>query len=145
MDPLLNIVVNRSLDGKFKKIEQMLEGYTELYAQKMAEQIVLRSPVDTGTYMDSHELGLTAMAPSESSEKKARNRPYSEHAQPALNKLFEQAKALPHNAMRIVFSNRAYHANMVEFDHGHAVYRGAANQHNRIAQEAEAEIKARFR
>lgn len=141
---MLNVVVNRSLDGKFKKIEQMLEGYTELYAQKMAEQIVLRSPVDTGTYMEGHNLGTSAVGRSDSSRGKPRKQPYGPVAQEALNKLFLQASALG-DTSRIVFSNSAFHEDMVEYEHGYAPYRGAANQHNRIAQETEAEIKARFR
>ena len=142
---MLNVIVNRSLDGKFKKLEQMIEGYTEIYAQKMAEQIVLRSPVDTGTYMEGHNLGVSAVGASSSSEGKPRKQPYQPYAQEALNRLFMQASALPHNAHRIVFSNDAFHADMVEYEHGYAPYTSAAREHHRIAKEAEAEAKARFR
>lgn len=141
---MLNVIVNRSLDGKFKKLEQMIEGYTEIYAQKMAEQIVLRSPVDTGTYMEGHNLGLVAVNPSQSARGKTRKQPYQPYAQEALNQLFRQASALPHNAHRVVFSNNAFHADVVEYEHGYAPYRSAAREHHNIAKEAEAEAKARF-
>lgn len=141
---MLNVIVNRSLDGKFKKLEQMLEGYTEIYAQKMAEQIVLRSPVDTGTYMEGHNLGVSAVGASSSSKGKPRKQPYQPYAQAALNQLFMQASALPHNSNRIVFSNNSFHADEVEYKHGYAPYRSAAREHSRIAKEAEAEAKARF-
>ena len=141
---MLNVIVNRSLDGKFKKLEQMLEGYTEIYAQKMAEQIVLRSPVDTGTYMEGHNLGVSAVGASSSSSGKPRKQPYQPYAQAALNQLFMQASVLPHNTHRIVFSNNAFHSDEVEYAHGYAPYRSAAREHGRIAKEAEAEAKARF-
>ena len=142
---MLNVVVNRALDGKFKKLEQMIEGYTEVYAQKMAEQIVLRSPVDTGTYMEGHNLGMSAVGPSQSSRNKPRQQPYQPYADAALSQLYSQASALPHNAHLIVFSNNAYHADVVEYELGYAPYRSAAREHKRIAAEAEAEVKARFR
>jgi hypothetical protein len=147
---MLNVIVNRSLDGKFKKLEQMIEGYTEIYAQKMAEEIVLRSPVDTGTYMEGHNLGVSAVGASSSSAGKPRKQPYQPYAQAALNQLFMQASALPHNAHRIVFSNDALHADRVEFlgwkkTGPYLVYTSAAREHHRIAKEAEAEAKARFR
>jgi hypothetical protein len=55
-----------------------------------------------------------------------------------------QASSLPHNTQRIVFSNNAFHADAVEYEHGYAPYRSAAREHSRIAKEAEAEAKARF-
>lgn len=142
---MLNVVVNRSLDGKFKKLQDIVEGFQEEYLRGMSDQIVLRSPVDTGTYMDGHNLGTSAVAPSESSRDKPRKQPYEPHANEALANLYRQAAALPHNSQRVVFSNNAYHADVVEYELGYAPYRSAAREHSRIASEAEARAKARNR
>ena len=142
---MLNVVVNRSLDGKFKKLQDIVEGFQEEYLRGMSDQIVLRSPVDTGTYMDGHNLKTSAVPQTESSSKKPRNQPYGPHADDALLRLYMQASALPRDANKVVFSNDAFHADAVEYNPEHSPYRTAAREHNNIAREAEARAKARNR
>lgn len=140
---MLRVQVNRGLDGKFQKLEQMIEGYRDLYLQGMADQLVLNSPVDTGTYITAHHIGTTQVAATESSEGKPRQQPYEPYAQAARNGLFLDIRMLPENTNSVVFSNAAFHSDEVEYEHGYAPYRKTAREHSRVAAQAAAEAKAR--
>jgi 4-alpha-glucanotransferase len=142
---MLRVQVNRGLDGKFRKLEQMIEGYRDLYLQGMADQLVLNSPVDTGTYITAHNIGTAPVAATESSEGKPRQQPYEPYAQAARNGLFLDIRTLPENANSVVFSNAAFHSDEVEYEHGYAPYRKTAREHGRVAAQAAAEAKARNR
>lgn len=139
---MINVQVNRGLDGKFRKLEDMLENFRDLYLQGMADQLVLYSPVDTGTYISSHNVGLSEVPKTNSSDNKPRNQPYAAFAQAARNGLFLNIRLLPEGANRVVFSNGAFHESEVEYEHGYAPYRKTAREHKRIAQEAETLAKA---
>ena len=142
---MLNVQVNRGLDGKFQKLEQMIEGYRDLYLQGMADQLVLYSPVDTGTYITAHTIGTTQVAATESSAGKPRQQPYEQFAQAARNGLFLDIRMLPENTNSVVFSNAAFHSDEVEYEHGYAPYRKTAREHSRVAAQAATEAKARNR
>lgn len=142
---MLRVQVNRSLDGKLKKLEEMVEHFQEEYLRGMSEQIVLRSPVDTGTYMDGHNLGVAQAAGGDSSRGKPRKQPWQPYADSALSRLFQQASTIPQNTAQVIFSNTAFHADVVEYELGYAPMRSAAREHSRIATEAEARAKARTR
>jgi hypothetical protein len=142
---MLRVQVNRGLDGKFQKLENMLEEYRDLYLHEMATQLVLFSPVDTGTYITGHHVGLTAVTASRSSEGKERNRAHSEFDQDAINDLSVQIRQLPKDANQVVFSNDALHWFDVEYEHGHAPYNKTAREHKRLAGKAATEAKARNR
>ena len=140
---MLRVQVNRGLDGKFRKLEQVLDGYRDLYLHEMASQLVLYSPVDTGTYITGHHIKTTAVGASRSSEGKQRQRDYEEFAQIALNDLSSEIEQLPENANSVVFSNDSFHSDDVEYEHGYAPYRKTAREHSRAAAKAAAEAKAR--
>ena len=142
---MLNVQVNRGLDGKFRKLEQMIDDYREFYLQGMSEELVLNSPVDTGTYITGHHVGTAAVGATRTSDNKPRQQPYGPYAQEGLGQLFSEIAALPEGANRVVFSNDTFHSDVVEYDHGYAPYRKTAREHSRIAAQAEAEAKARNR
>ena len=142
---MLRLQINRGLDGKFRKPIELLEGFRDLYLHEMAAQLVLYSPVDTGTYITGHHVGLDAVEPSRSSEGKERNQDHSRFAQEAINGLSAEIGQLPEEAIRVVFSNDAYHWSEVEYEHGYAPYRKTANEHKRMAQKAEQTARARNR
>lgn len=142
---MLRVQVNRGLDGKFRKLEEMIEGYRDLYLEGMSAQLVLYSPVDTGTYITGHHVGTSAVGATRSSEGKPRQQPYEPYAQEGLNQLFAEISALPDNATRVVFSNDTYHSDEVEYEHGYAPYRKTAREHGRVSSQAAAEAKARNR
>lgn len=139
---MLRVTTNRGLDGKFKKLEDMIDGYRDAYLSRMSSEIVLNSPVDTGTYIKAHNLGPSAVNLSKSSRKKERNQPWQENADKALKKLWGQAKSESLKGLNnVVFSNAAYHWQEVEYEHGYFVYTKAAREHKRIAQEAAQDVK----
>lgn len=140
---VVRVQVNRGLDGKFQKLEQMVEGFRDLYLQGMSEQLVLNSPVDTGTYITGHHVGTSAVGASRSSEGKPRQQPFQPYAQEGLGQLFSDVAALPDSANSVVFSNDTFHSDEVEYEHGYAPYRKTAREHSRVAAQAAAEAKAR--
>lgn len=142
---MLRVQVNRGLDGKFQKLEQMIEGYRDLYLEGMSEQLVLNSPVDTGTYITGHHVGISAVGATRSSEGKPRQQPYEPYAQEGLNQLFAEISTLPDAATQVVFSNDTFHSDEVEYEHGYAPYRKTAREHSRVAAQAAAQAKARNR
>lgn len=83
--------------------------------QFMVQRVVDYSPVDTGTYMDSHNVrqGRTSSSATESSAHKDRNQSYGEHAEAALSRMMGQAESLG-NAREAVVANNAVHARYVE-------------------------------
>jgi hypothetical protein len=121
----------------------MLEEYRDLYLHEMATQLVLFSPVDTGTYITGHHVGLTAVPESRSSEGKERQQDHSRFAQEAMDSLSEEIRQLPEGANQVVFSNDAYHWFDVEYEYGYAPYNKTAREHKRLAAKAAAEAKAR--
>ena len=139
---MLRVQVNRGLDGKFQKLENMLDGYRDLYLSEMASQLVLYSPVDTGTYITGHHIKTTAVGASRSSEGKPRQQPYEQFAQDALNELSVEISQLPEAATQVVFSNDTFHSDEVEYEHGYAPYRKTAREHSRAADKAAAEARA---
>lgn len=142
---MLRVQVNRGLDGKFQKLENMLEEYRDLYLEGMSEQLILNSPVDTGTYITGHHVGTSAVGASRRSDGKPRQQPYQPYAQEGLNGLFSEIAALPEESSRVVFSNDAFHSDEVEYEHGYAPYRKTAREHGRIAAQAAQQAKARNR
>ena len=142
---MFRVQVNRSSDGKFQKVSDMLDGYRDLYLHEMAAQLILFSPVDTGTYITGHHIVLTAVTPTRSSEGKERNRAHSEFDQDAINDLSVQIRQLPEGANQVIFSNDALHWHKVEYEHAHAPYNKTAREHKRLADKAAAEAKARNR
>jgi len=137
---VVKVIINRGLDGKFKKITESLEGYGQIYGTKMAEQLVLFSPVDTGTFMDSFYAGSGYGGGLNSSHGKPRNQPYGPYAEAALQRMTSQVSALK-GSTSIVFGNYAEHAYEVEYDHGYRPFGKTANMHSQIAREAWAEVK----
>lgn len=114
---------SRALDA----IDSALGTLHKRAVQHMVEKVVEYSPVDTGTYMDSHNVhqGRTAASPTESSARKPKDQPYGEHASAALSRMQGQIETLG-NAREAVVANDAVHARYVEYGSskmfGYAVY-----------------------
>ena len=120
------MITFKVLDNRFKvfkqikEIEEKLEELPKAYMKELATEVVLNSPVDTGTYMDSHNIGEKGA--STSSRGKPTKQPYESHAEAALDRLFEQINALPKDTTRYYISNSSEHAWFVEYEHGDAPY-----------------------
>lgn len=133
-----------SIANKLKKLEDLVEDFGEEYLRGMANSIVLDSPVDTGTYMESHRVGTSPASGITSSKNKPKNQPFGAVAQSELNRLYADIEALKDADLSTVyFSNIAEHATEVEYQHGYEVYSRARSKSPQIAKEAAAKAKAR--
>lgn len=93
----------------------------------MVQRVVDYSPVDTGTYISSHNVreGRTSGEATESSHRKPRRQSKSTFADAAVSKMLSQLGDLK-NPRRVVIANDAVHARYVEYgtskSFGYAVY-----------------------
>lgn len=105
------------------------------FFRMIVSSIVDSSPVDTGTYMDSHNVVVGQQgAASESSHRKPRNQPWGEHASAALSRMYAQIESLPDVVQDVKIANSAKHARFVEYGGasgggGYAVYQTALNRY----------------
>jgi hypothetical protein len=141
----LKIVDNRaSVSEKINKLDRILTDFSQEYMRGMAESIVLDSPVDTGTYMESHRISSSPQTGSVSSHNKPRNQAYGPIAQSELNRLYAEIDRLEGTELNtIYFSNISEHATQVEYEHGYEVYSRARSKSSVIADQAAARAKAR--
>jgi len=117
----LNVQVNRGLDGKFQKLSNMLEGYRDVYLERMSSELVDKSPNDTGTYIKNHNIGtsevpatLDQMGPRRTSGDAFNNPNREAVKQEGFEKLLADIAALPPDVMRLVFSNATKYQDAVE-------------------------------
>lgn len=116
---------------------------------KMAAKIVEFSPVDTGTYMDNHTIGVgrSSAAATASSNGKPRKQSRGPYESAALSRMLYQINALPNNPGVVFIGNFAVHASFVE--HGgpnwtvaYSPYRRARAMSAALLNEAVAEVGA---
>lgn len=107
----------------------------DAFFRMIVESIVSVSPVDTGTYMDSHNIVVGRQgAATESSHRKPRNQSWSTHAESALARLYGQIESLPDVVSDVRIANSAIHARFVEYGGasgggGYGVYQTALNRY----------------
>lgn len=112
----------------------------------MADRVVQYSPVDTGTYMDSHNVreGRDFGGATQSSSKKPRDQSYTEHAGAARSRMQGQIESLG-NSRQAVIANDAVHARFVENGSanmfGYAVYLRAREDTKDFIRNMVAEIR----
>jgi hypothetical protein len=143
-----NVRVNRGLDGKFRKLEQLIDNFREEYLMGLAEEIVFNSPVDTGAYILSHNIGDNfTTSDGVGGRRDQGDGPFgakwSQLQQPALSKLDAQIRAIPDTQTVVTIRNTSSHATIVEYQHGYEVYSRARAKSGMIAREAEARARAR--
>ena len=130
----------RKVAKKVKELEQKLDKFKEVFLQKCAVDIVLNSPVDTGTYMDAHTISNTRYAPFTSSQGKPRKQDWQTYADAAIERMFAQIANLPGDISSARVSNGAGHANIVEYSLGYAPYTTTKNRLDVLAEEARIEV-----
>lgn len=137
------VVDNRSsISSKIKELSQSLDNYKEYFLQGMADEIILTSPVDTGTYITSHTLSNGTQGGFTSSFGKPKGRSFTEYAQKGLDALYGDISAIGDDWTSARFSNIALHASDVEYEHGYAVYTTARNKANLISKQAAERARA---
>ena len=113
----LNRGIGVSFTQAIRKIEQDLEDVRNEFLKGMAREVVLPSPVDTGTYVMSHNVGERSAAGQFTGNIRYIGPPGQNRGamqQEALSKLYTQIDALPAEQTRVSLSNNSAHANLVE-------------------------------
>lgn len=78
-----------------------------------ADIVIKNSPVDTGTYMDAHQIGTKESIVT--SRGKPRNQPYSNFADAARDRLYSQIEGLNVDGSNWFITNNSVHAVRVEY------------------------------
>ena len=113
----LNRGIGVSFTQAIRKIEQDLEDVRNEFLKGMAREVVLSSPVDTGTYVMSHNVGERSAAGQFTGNIRYIGPPGQNTGamqQEALSKLYSQIDALPAEQTRVSLSNNSAHARIVE-------------------------------
>ena len=146
----LNRGIGVSFTQVIRKIEQDLEDVRNEFLKGMAREVVLPSPVDTGTYVMSHNIGERSAAGQFTGNIRYIGPPGQDKGamqQEALSKLYTQIDSLPAEQTRVSLSNNSAHANIVEsggtnWTRGpYKIYEVARNNAPRILQEAINKVK----
>jgi hypothetical protein len=122
----LNRGIGVSFTDKLRKVEQDLDLIRTEFLKELATEVVKSSPVDTGTYVMSHNIGSKSAAgqftgniryigPPGQNQQAMQNQ--------ALGEIIAQIDGLPKNQTVVSLSNNSAHANIVE--HGGASWRRA--------------------
>lgn len=120
---------------------------------QMAIEIVNNSPVDSGTYVRNHQMGLRSGS-FQTTGRRANDAPrisrgdavnaQSEKAT-GLAQLRDDIKQADMTAESFVFRNPMIYADKVENEYGYAVYARSVREASRIIQEVAQRIKSRNR
>lgn len=137
------ITDDQAVSYKQKKLRENVQQFRDLFLQKMAQEVVLNSPVDTGTYITEHEIveGSGGSSGGVSSKGKPRNQPWEPNAQQGLNNLYADISILSEEAPNVTMINNAEHADKVEYEHGYATYASARRNASALAKQAAQEAK----
>lgn len=141
----LNRGVGVSFTEALRRVKEDLDEIRGEFLKGMAREVVVSSPVDTGTYIMSHNIGEASSAGQFTGNIKyigppGQNKPAMQ--QEALKKLYTQVDALPDGQTRVNLSNNSAHAGIVETGgwrwktQPYKVYEGARNNYPRILQAA---------
>ena len=148
----LNRGIGVSFTNRLRKIENDLDEVRELFLEKIATEVITGSPVDTGTYVMSHNVSEASAAGQFTGEIRYIGPPNQNKQamqQAALNKVLGQIANLPKNQTRVSLSNNSAHANIVEFGgkrwerDGYYLYDTARKRASILLDEAVKEVKAR--
>lgn len=136
------VIDNRtSLAKKIKDMERNLSNFSDYFFEEMAQTVIDYSPVDTGTYITSHnyQVGRTGTTIGNSSHKKPRGQPRGPFAAKGLQKLLGQIpNVVGAGLSNVTLYNNAVHSKQVETKHGYAPYGRTRSQLSRIAASAAA-------
>jgi hypothetical protein len=135
---MVRVIINRGLDGKFKRITESLEEFGQVYGNMMAEDLVKLSPVDTGAYMESFYVGSSYGGYGSDSHGRPRRQPRGPYEAIALQRMQSGVAGL-RGSTTMIFGNGAPHAAKVEGLR--APFGGAASMHKDRVKRAWAAVK----
>ena len=108
------LIDNRtSVSKRIKELEQKLEEFPKEFMRITADVIIKNSPVDTGTYMDAHQIGTSESMTT--SHGKPHNQSYGDFASEARDRLYSQIEGLSVDGSNWFITNNSAHAIRVEY------------------------------
>ena len=108
------LIDNRTrVSKKIKDLQEKLEQFPKEFMKITADIVIKNSPVDTGTYMDAHQIGTIESITT--SHGKPRNQPYSNFADAARDRLYSQIEGLNVDGSSWFITNNSAHAVRVEY------------------------------
>lgn len=108
------LIDNRtSVSKRIKELEQKLEEFPKEFMRITADVIIKNSPVDTGTYMDAHQIGTSESITT--SHGKPHNQSYGDFASEARDRLYSQINGLSVDGSNWFITNNSAHAIRVEY------------------------------
>ena len=108
------IIDNRTkVSKRIKELEQKLEEFPKEFMKITADVIIKNSPVDTGTYMDAHQIGTSESITT--SHGKPHNQPYSNFAETARDRLYSKINGLSVDGSDWFITNNSAHNMRVEY------------------------------
>ena len=129
-----------ALKAKRDVVEKKLDVFLQNVLNGFANEVILHSmdTVDTGTYVTSHVISSAPLNESNSSKGKPRGQDPSAKSQEGLNNLVSDITSLGDlkTLNRAFLQNVSYHAMLVEYEHGYAVYTKTRSRRNVIIQSA---------
>ena len=113
----LNRGIGVSLTKSLRKLTEDLDSIRSEFLKGLSEEVVLSSPVDTGTYVMSHNVGESSAAGRFTGNIRYIGPPGRDRGsmqQEALSKMYAQIDSLPKEQTRVNLSNNSAHAYIVE-------------------------------
>ena len=108
------LIDNRTnVSKRIKELEQKLEEFPKEFMRITADVIIKNSPVDTGTYMDAHQIGTSESIAT--SHGKPHNQSYGDFAESARDRLYSQINGLSVDGSNWFITNNSVHAIRVEY------------------------------
>lgn len=108
------LVDNRTrVSKKIKELQEKLEQFPKEFMRITADVVIKNSPVDTGTYMDAHQIGTSESITT--SHGKPHNQPYSLFAEAARDRLYSQISGLSVDGSDWFITNNSAHNIRVEY------------------------------
>ena len=108
------LVDNRTrVSKRIKELQEKLEQFPKEFMRITADIVIENSPVDTGTYMDAHQIGTSESITT--SHGKPHNQSYSNFAEAARDRLYSQIDGLNVDGSNWYIGNNSAHAVRVEY------------------------------
>ena len=108
------LIDNRTrVSKKIKELQEKLEEFPKEFMRITADIVIKNSPVDTGTYMDAHQIVTSESITT--SHGKPHNQPHSNFAETARDRLYSQINGLSVDGSDWFITNNSARAVRVEY------------------------------
>lgn len=111
-------MTSRTLRKQLEDLTNQLEGFQKIFLNKVANELVNRSPVDTGAYVESNTISTSRSAGRSRSARIRTTSPDPEqNRQLARQQLAGDIAGIPDEATKVYITNRSPHSRYVESRH----------------------------